>query len=799
MSVDVMIASPGSPCPPAAIVVPDHAAWLRNYGAIRAASTDPQQRLQVVLAEACLPAVQADLDGLNGVLVRFLSGRAELERLWRQPVPEILSEGAIAALRLTELVPPPGADLVAFVLGQAYGAEHVELFASPRLDAAAETRLVWLLLAPPVCADDARPAVDAFLRARLDYWSRHGSRLAADLAANASAAAGVALRSILARYPSDVRRDVLAAWPGPEARGSAQSVVRLPDDPGVARLPASFGIRLEAALRPRLVDLIGPGYLDHVSGVVPAELDTLRRAEGSLLRALDPDAVRDRFFALGSARVEAAIIDINLAVRAEQSMDGEGLERALAEGGFDRVVSFYREEYLPLKERFGARHATRTRLIDWNEAYSRWLIAGYPRLLGARGSGASPFAADILHETIAACITAGGLPIVLMIDGLGWPAYRRLVAAAEHNGISLAGERVALAPLPTVTSIAMTNLVAGVEVGSVGPDDTRPAALPELRRRAFGERYPGAVFGGAGSASQVDEAMRRPGPVWVLHTLVVDRLVHDPDVADDVLRAWLDSYLDELWRAVTDAIARNLPEERRGDVRLIVATDHGYTGLLREEPVHAPPRLGAIESPVQVSGRHQRCLRLSASEAGLGSEIRAQLAVDWFVLEGERFGLPADSVWLVPREQRATASGVQRTHGGASLDETLVPVASFVLRSPSAPTLVVTLDGRLVAGSPSPAMLMIANLSTRVLRAVSVRISALGVSMEVGRIEPEDVVARPVTVLAIRSGQVEVTATVSALGEPRQSVSVRASVDPSEAERLLGDDRLGNFFAEEGR
>ena len=160
----------------------------------------------------------------------------------------------------------------------------------------------------------------------------------------------------------------------------------------------------------------------------------------------------------------------------------------------------------------------------------------------------------------------------------------------------------------------------------------------------------------------------------------------------------------------------------------------------------------------------QRCLRLSAGEAGLGSEMRAQLAMDWFVLEGERFGLPADSVWLLPREQRATTSGVQRTHGGASLDETLVPVASFVPRSPSAPTLVVTLDGRLVAGSPSPAMLTIANLSTRVLHAVRVRISALGAGMEVERIEPEDLVARPVTVLANRSGQVEVTATGSALG-----------------------------------
>lgn len=798
MSVDVLVAAPETVYPPAAVIVPDHAAWLRNYGVIRAAAGDPDQRLQVVVAEACLPAVQADLDGLAGVNVRFLSPRTELARLWRQTVPAVLTDAAIVSLRLTELVPAPHADLGAFVLAQAYGHAHLDLFTAPSLDGAAETRLVWLLLAPPACPDEARGAVDGLLRARLDLWRRHGSLIAAELALDTSAAAEIALRSILAQYPADVRRDVLRTWPRPEARGGTQSVVRLPDDPGYARLPAPFGVRLDAALRSRLADMVGPGYLDQVSGVVPAELDVLSRADGSLLRGLDADAIRDRFVALGSASVEAAIIDIKLAIRTEHLPTGDQLERAFVDGQFDRVVSFFRGHYLPLKERLAGHPAARERLIEWNEAYTRWLTGSYPRLLGRRGSPASPFAADVLHETITACLDAGGTPIVLLIDGLGWSAYMRLVAAAERNGISIAGERLALAALPTVTSVAMTNLVAGVELEVIASSDPGRAPSAELRRDAFRDRYRGAVFGGAGSADQVADALGQPAPVWVLHTLVVDRLVHDPDAADGLLGAWLDAYFDELWPALSDAIAKHIPAERREDVRIIVGTDHGYTDLLREGPARAPTSVTAIDASIQVAGRHRRCLQLAAGRAGLSSEARAHIDTEWFLLEGERYGLPAGSAWIVPREQRAITSGVHRTHGGASLDETLVPVASFVPRSLSAPQIAITVDGRIVAGSPSSASLTIANLSGRILRDLTVRISSLGATVAVERIEADGVVARPVTVLADRSGQIQVNATVSALGEPRQSVAVVVSVNPSEAERLLGDDRLGGFFGEEG-
>jgi hypothetical protein len=286
--------------------------------------------------------------------------------------------------------------------------------------------------------------------------------------------------------------------------------------------------------------------------------------------------------------------------------------------------------------------------------------------------------------------------------------------------------------------------------------------------------------------------------VWVLHTLVVDRLVHDPDVASGLLSAWLDVYFDELWQSLVDAVAVSLPDERRPDIRMMVATDHGYTELFRDEPVRAPVGLSAIDATARVSGRHRRCLQLEPNAAGLGAEARAHVADDWFVLEGERYGLPDESIWLVPREQRATAAGTVRAHGGASLDETLVPVASFVFQSRSTPQLILTLEGRLAAGSASPATLTLANIGTRAIRGVTVRIPDVHATVAIERIGPEEVVARPVSVLAERSGSLDVSATVSAVGEPRQTLTLRLYVDPTEAERLLGDDRLGSFFGEDG-
>jgi hypothetical protein len=802
MSLEILVVPAGGSwrSNPDSIVITDHGGWLRNYASLREASMDHERRLVVVLSEDCLAVVQADVDGLLDTVVRFVSPRAELGRIWKQAIPSVLDDTAIVALGLVERLPPAGTDLLAFALSQAYGAEHLELFAARSLDAGAETQLVWMLLSPPTCPGEARPAVEAILRGRLRTWADRGSRVAADLAGDSSASARIAVRSIVARYPEEVRLGVLGAWQGGNGLGGTQSHVSVPTDPRAAILPASFRVPLEAALQPRLRELIGDHYVDYVSGVVPAELEELAQADGRILETIDRDAIRERFVPLGSAAVEEAILRINLAVQAELStgISGQDLEQAFGERGFDEVEVFFSTQYVPLKERFASHPPSRARLIEWNEAYSRWLVASYPKLLGARGSSVSPFAADRLHYEISTALSEAALPVVLIVDGLGWTSFRRLVASAERAGASLVAARVALAPLPTVTSIAMTSLVSGTQPAAFERNDSKRTPWHDLRQQAFVDRYPGAIFGKAGNSGQIDEALRQPASVWVLHTVVVDRLLHDPDVTGGVLAGWLDDYFDETWRAIRDAVAAFVPEDRRPDVRVLVASDHGYTDLLREEPVRIPAGLQAINETAQITGRHRRCLQLEAHKGGLAPEVRSHVAADWFVLEGERFGLPADAIWLLPRQQRATSSRTLRTHGGSSFDETLVPVASFALLSKSAPAVALRLEGRLVAGSPSMATLTFTNVSPRALRGVSIRIPELHASVEIARVGPGENVSLQVTALPDRSGQIGVSASVTATGEPRQSVILYVYIEPTEGERLLGEDRLGSFFGEEG-
>lgn len=802
MSVEILVTPIGARWQgdPEAVVITDHGGWLRNYTRIREASVDGDRRLVVVLGEDCLKAIEADVDGLADVALRFVSPRAELGRLWKQEIPSVLDDGAITALGLAERLPPVGTDLSAFVLSQAYGVEYGQLFAARSLTAEAETQLVWLLLSPPTCPGQARHAVAAILRRRLQDWALRGSRVAGELAIDPSSSAQIAVRSIVARYPGEVRLGVLNAWHGGNGGAGAQSVVSVPTDPRVAILPVSFRVPLEAALQPRLPELIGDHYVDYASGVVPAEIETLVRADGRLLEPIDKDAVRERFAPLGSAVVEDAILRINLAVEAQRStgISGDDLERAFVAGGFQEVEAFFRTQYVPLKQRFVSNPHSRARLIDWNEAYSRWLIANYPRLLGTRGSAASPFAADLLHGEISTAISEATLPIVLIVDGLSWSSFRRFVAAAERSGASLVEARVALTPLPTVTDIAMTSLVSGTELAAFDRDETKRSPWHDLRQQAFIDRYPGAVFGRAGNAGQVDAALRQPASVWVLHTVVVDRLVHDPDVSDELLANWLDDYFDETWRAIGDSVATFVPEDRRADVRVLVGSDHGYTDLLRDEPIRVPEGLQAIDETARLSARHRRCLQLQPIKGGLAPEVRAYVAADWFVVEGERFGLPADSIWLLPRQQRSTTAGTMRTHGGSSLEETLVPVASFALRSKTAPAVAVNLEGRLTAHSAFTATLTFANVSLRVLRGVSVRIPELHITVGIHRVGPEEIVSLPVTAVPDRSGQLEISASVTATGEPRQSLTLHLYIEPTEGERLLGEDRLGSFFGEEG-
>jgi hypothetical protein len=70
-------------------------------------------------------------------------------------------------------------------------------------------------------------------------------------------------------------------------------------------------------------------------------------------------------------------------------------------------------------------------------------------------------------------------------------------------------------------------------------------------------------------------------PIYVLQTLSVDRYVHDDDLDEELFGAWLDVYIEKQCRALVKAVDYLHLRKRLGDLVVLVATDHGYTDLLR--------------------------------------------------------------------------------------------------------------------------------------------------------------------------------------------------------------------------
>lgn len=270
---------------------------------------------------------------------------------------------------------------------------------------------------------------------------------------------------------------------------------------------------------------------------------------------------------------------------------------------------------------------------------------------------------DVFDKVVAPRLQQNGRRVALfLIDALRYELGVELAKQLADSGqVEL---RPAYAQLPTVTPVGMASLLpgAGSELTLVEKGDAMVVALgqdllPNVRqrmevlRRRYGERFAEATLSDLRGRFDLPATAE----LFVVRSNTIDsHLESTPEVA---LRIIQDSL-----RAIRAAIRRL---EGMGFREVIIATDHGF--FLNSA---AGPGGVAAQPPGRWLNIHERLL------LGDGAADSAN-----YVLQAEHLGIRGDYREVAgPRSMVAYRAGERYLHGGASLQEAVVPVITIRLR-----------------------------------------------------------------------------------------------------------------------
>lgn len=799
MSLRVILAyqTDHSNVPVGARVISDLRACWTQLPEIEQVADDTTRSLTIVVTD---PAVVSLLDYLRdrpGVEIREANTLAELAERWQCSLPGQLTAKAAETLRLFEVPRPPNGNALGTILQRAYNSG---IFLLTSLTPSDEAELLSILMHGHAYPEVANTIENLMIR-QLNLWGKQSSRLAEALVNKTGAAPWYMVLSILQNYPALVRQviqDELVNTFGPCPSVSSEAINLL--SLGPEHIPSIVRLPLELALGRHLLSIPIADYLDAVSGILSIELKVLAERVSETPGAIDLMAVKAVFAKLDTSQTTPLLRDLEehwcvvdaLSIDVEEITNRKSPERA-----FTELADFYVNHYLAVKTAYGHDPQGRERLFEWNEYYAAWLFRNYHLLTAAH----KPiFAADQLSYRLGTLLNNNKLPILWIVDGLAWNAFLRMNLIAERTGLFSSGEaKACLAPIPTITEIGMTSLISGEPPSVLSRRYPKRSNWRSAREEIFQQRFPKAKIGKANSPTQILQTLAVPAPIYLLQTLAVDRYVHDDDLDEELFGAWLDVYFETQCRALAKAADYPHLRERHHDLVVLVATDHGYTNLLRPEVIQLSPALKIETDLLNIDAPHHCVLEVTLPEkaADDGRILREALDRDWYVLEGDEFGLPEGPTWIVPRRQQRTRGGAQRVHGRPSLEETIVPLAEFTFYHSQPLKLHLTLQGRLIKDVESQATLQVINYESWLVKDVAIEIPDLEIAARIPSIGPEATETVLVQARPKRSGNLKIRAKIATLGGPSQWTDLSISVQQNDAERLLGEDRVAKFFDEE--
>ncbi len=282
--------------------------------------------------------------------------------------------------------------------------------------------------------------------------------------------------------------------------------------------------------------------------------------------------------------------------------------------------------------------------------------------------------ADVFDSVVEPMLKESGRRVAfIMVDALRYElgvTLHRQLAETEQAEI-----RAACAQLPTVTPVGMTSLLPGAGAGlrlhregggfGVTLNGTKIATVPnrmEVMRSRFGDRF---------AESQLDVFVRAkntvPDSVELLVLRTVDIDVHLENAPSGTLTSL--NLVHQSLKAIRVAVHR-LKQAGFSDV--VIATDHGFA-----LNAHAEAGDVCAKPPGVWVTVHDRAL-LGEGDADAST----------FVIAAEKAGVRGDFAKLAgPRSMAPYRRGLLYFHGGASLQEAVVPVITVKLRQAKQPQM----------------------------------------------------------------------------------------------------------------
>jgi len=799
MSVHIILAyqTSGYNPPIGSLVINSPKECFTHLESIKKASVDSTSSLTVVVRDVRAAKMLEVLRNRPGVEFRESDLLAELSKRWRCSLPNQLTKEAIGILQLFDIAIPPNRDIIGSTLNRAY---DTNIFTLSKLDATDEAVLLNLIVRGHPYRD-INSSIQDLLMIRLHEWEKRGSIIAKTLANNPNGALWYFVSLVLHNYPLTMKNDIEGALElvfGTRPMINEDILALLLLD--TKCLPTAMRLPVERVLRPYLSKLPLSIYLNSVSGVLPIEFEVLSERVVDTPRAIDLTLAKTVFAKLEVPLVTSTFQHIEqhwLAVEALSISIEEIISDKRPDKAFTELAEFYANHYLSVKEVYGSDEHALKQLLKWNEEYAAWLVRNYHRLMVAP---TAPFAADQLKNHLQVLLEDEKIPILWVIDGLSWRSFRQLRSSAERAGIFLMGEpKACLAPIPTITEIGMTALISGEPLSAFASKYPNRSNWLTAREKCFQQHYPGSKIGRANNPTQINEILSTQAPIYLLQTSLVDKHVHDHDLDKELFERYLDTYFEVQCQALAKAIDHPHLHKDLHNLVVVVATDHGFTDLLRHGVEQLPPVLNTEPSLVSINEPQHCVIEITLPSEGTHerSILETLLEKDWYILSGEGFNLPKGRVWVVPRKQRRTRGGSLRVHGRPSLEETIVPLAEFTFVRREALELQLAIHGRMIKDTECEVTLQVTNTTELAVRDITIEIPAFEIKSYIPIIHPKATGIVPINVKTQKSGSLKIKAQIASLGAPFQWKEISVQVEQNDAERLLGEDRAAKFFDEE--
>ncbi len=343
---------------------------------------------------------------------------------------------------------------------------------------------------------------------------------------------------------------------------------------------------------------------------------------------------------------------------------------------FPEIVRWYAEEYLPYRQ-WQVQHgddAARRTVAGAARAFAEWLLRNY-----AEAMAGGPLREHLAIRWIPSlgALEGSQVRLVILLDGLNLADCRHFVQClCEHcPRLSQVEERIGVAPIPTVTSVAKDAILFGVLPRQVAEASQN---TPPFYKATISDSSP---------ISKVLEAPEMASNyLWI--STEPDRTYHKPFDSEWIVTT-VRAHLDSIAKHVSEHISK-IPDTV--DLEIAICTDHGRMLGSSRRSIQ-PPRGMQPEGRAAFGQWENRCEDQPYSVEQGGSI--AVLFADSYGLEKDACVILDDVVFRTDDGRGGEASF---PHGGIYPEEVLIAWVRL-LRDAKAPKLRISVSGRGVSGA----------------------------------------------------------------------------------------------------